>query len=151
MFAKFLASKVISWTWRQFMQHFQGKIILICKLFCSKLLKKSNISYRSYCRYQGPRGLRRESAAARLLKLWVCCEFCVLSGRGLCVGLITRPGESYRLCCFLVCDLETSEWGDPGHFWPQHHREGGNLFIYRCENWHSWVSEESSSLALCCF
>jgi hypothetical protein len=27
----------------------------------------------------------------------VCCEFCVLSGRGLRVGLITRPGESYRL------------------------------------------------------
>jgi len=27
----------------------------------------------------------------------VCCECCVLSGRGLCDGLITRPGESYRL------------------------------------------------------
>jgi hypothetical protein len=23
----------------------------------------------------------------------VCCECCVLSGRGLCVGLITRPGN----------------------------------------------------------
>jgi hypothetical protein len=28
----------------------------------------------------------------------VCCECCVLSGRGLCDGLITRPGESYRVC-----------------------------------------------------
>jgi hypothetical protein len=27
----------------------------------------------------------------------VCCECCVLSGRGLCVGLITRPEESYRV------------------------------------------------------
>ena len=27
------------------------------------------------------------------------CECCVLSGRGLCVGLITRPEESYRLWC----------------------------------------------------
>ena len=43
-----------------------------------------------------PRGLRRWSAAARLLRLWirippgawmfVCCEYCVLSGRGLCGG-----------------------------------------------------------------
>jgi hypothetical protein len=28
----------------------------------------------------------------------VSCECCVLSGRGLCVGLITRPEESYRMC-----------------------------------------------------
>jgi hypothetical protein len=27
----------------------------------------------------------------------VCCECCVLSGRGLCDGLITRPEESYRV------------------------------------------------------
>jgi hypothetical protein len=27
----------------------------------------------------------------------VCCECCVLSGRGLCEGPITRPEESYRL------------------------------------------------------
>jgi hypothetical protein len=30
------------------------------------------------------------------------------SGRGLCDGLITRPEESYRLWCVLMCDLETS-------------------------------------------
>jgi hypothetical protein len=50
---------------------------------------------------QWPRGLRRRSSAARLLRLWfrippggwmfVCCECCVLSGRGFCDGLITRP------------------------------------------------------------
>jgi len=37
----------------------------------------------------------------------------VLSGRGLCDELITRPEESYRLCCVGVCDLETSRMGAP--------------------------------------
>jgi len=37
----------------------------------------------------------------------------VLSGRGLCDELITRPEESYRLCCVVVCDLETSRIGVP--------------------------------------
>ena len=64
---------------------------------------------------QWPRGLRRRSTAARLLRSWVrippgawisvCCECCVLSGRGLCDELITRPEESYRLWC-VVCGLE---------------------------------------------
>ena len=39
------------------------------------------------------------------------CECRVLSGRGLCDELITRPEESYRLCCVVVCDLETSRMG----------------------------------------
>jgi len=62
-----------------------------------------------------PRVLR--PMAARLLRSWVrippeawmfvCCECCVLSGRGLCDGLITFPGESYRLWP-VVCDQETS-------------------------------------------
>jgi hypothetical protein len=30
----------------------------------------------------------------------------VLSGRGLCDELITRPEESYRLWCVVVCGLE---------------------------------------------
>jgi hypothetical protein len=38
----------------------------------------------------------------------VCCECCVLSGRGLCDELITHPKESYELWCVVVCDLETS-------------------------------------------
>jgi hypothetical protein len=40
--------------------------------------------------------------------MFVCCECCVLPGRGLCDGLITRPEKSYRLWCVLVCDLGTS-------------------------------------------
>jgi len=39
----------------------------------------------------------------------VCCECCVLSGRGLCDELLTRPEESYRLWCVVVCDLETTK------------------------------------------
>jgi hypothetical protein len=73
--------------------------------------------YTAPSRSQWPRGLRRRSAVACLLRLWVrilagarmsvCCECCVLSGRGLCDELITRPEESYRRWC-LVSDLETS-------------------------------------------
>ena len=37
----------------------------------------------------------------------------MLSGRGLCDELITRPEESYRLCDVVVCDLETSRMGAP--------------------------------------
>jgi len=63
-------------------------------------------------RSQWPRCLRRGSADAHLLGLWiripprawmsVSCVCCVLSGRGLCVGLITRPEESYRMWCVWV-------------------------------------------------
>ena len=70
------------------------------------------------CRSQWPRDLRRGSAATRLLRWWVripqgawlfvSCDCCVLSGRGLCDKLITRPDESYRLCCVVEYDLETS-------------------------------------------
>jgi hypothetical protein len=41
--------------------------------------------------------------------MFVSCEYCVLSGRGLCDGPIPRPEEYYRLCVSLIeCDLETS-------------------------------------------
>ena len=38
--------------------------------------------------------------------MFVCCECCVLSGRGLRDELITRPEESYRLWRVVVCDQE---------------------------------------------
>jgi hypothetical protein len=46
--------------------------------------------------------------------MFVCCECCVLSGRGLCVGLITRPEESYRVYVS-ECDHESSIVRGP---WP---------------------------------
>ena len=74
----------------------------------------TKVIYR-YSRSQWPRGLRRGSAAARLLRSWfrippgawmfVCCECCVFLFRGLCDELITRPEESYRVWCVFVCDL----------------------------------------------
>ena len=67
--------------------------------------------------------LNSSQQAARLLRSWVrippgawifvCCECRVLSGRGLCDELITRPEESYRLLWVIVCDLETSRIGAP--------------------------------------
>jgi len=47
--------------------------------------------------------------------MFVCCECCLLSGGGLCDELITRPEESYRLWCVVVCDRGTSRMGRP---WP---------------------------------
>ena len=74
--------------------------LLLCKLMLQK------------CIFQWPRGLRRRSAAFRLLGLWVripaeawmsvTSECYVLSGSGLCVGLITRPEESFRMGCVWV-------------------------------------------------
>jgi hypothetical protein len=58
------------------------------------------------------------STAARLLRSWVRIPSgpwmfvcCVLSGRGLCDELITRPEESYWLWRVVVCDQETS-WNE---------------------------------------
>ena len=89
--------------------------------WCSSFTKCKGRTSRS----QLLRGLRRRSAAARLLISWVrippgawmfvYCECCVLSGRGLCDELITRPEESYPLWCVVVCDLETSRMRRP---WP---------------------------------
>jgi len=45
----------------------------------------------------------------------VCCECCVLSGRGFCDELITCPEEAYRLWRVVVCDLEISWMRSP---WP---------------------------------
>ena len=97
-----------------------------------------------WCRSQWPRCLRRRSAAARLLRFWVrippgawtfvCCECCVLSGRGLCDELITRSEESYRLWCVVVRDLEAS-W--MRRLWPN----GGC-----CNKGNKIVSDEQNQL-----
>ena len=92
------------------------------------------------CPSQWPRGLRHRSAAARLLRSWVwipmgawmfvCCECCVLWGRGLCDELITRPEESYWLWG-VVCDLETSRMRRP---WPALGRSATakKKYVYIC-------------------
>jgi len=71
----------------------------------------------NHSRFQRPRGLRRRSASVRLLELWGRFP----PGAWMFVpsvvrdALITRPEESYRLWCVVVCDLETSRlrWSWP--------------------------------------
>jgi len=43
----------------------------------------------------------------------VCCECCVLSGRGLCFRLITCPEESYLVCCVSEYNREASKMWRP--------------------------------------
>ena len=77
-------------------------------------------------RSQWPRSLRRGFADARLLRMWFrippgawmsfSCECCVQSGRGICVGLITRPEESYMsVLCPTYHEREASIMWRP---WP---------------------------------
>jgi len=40
--------------------------------------------------------------------MFVCCECCVLSGRCLFDGMITRPDEFYLVWGVVVCDIENS-------------------------------------------
>ena len=76
--------------------------VLLCLLFVCKCVL--------YCCQRVTSQLQlniSKFTAARLLRLWVrippeawmfvCCECCVLSGRGLCDGLITCTDESYRI------------------------------------------------------
>ena len=93
-----------------------SKVHLILRLFPVNIILPL-LRILSIIRHQPLYGGR--STAARLLRLWVrippgtqtfvCCECCVVPGRGLCDELITRPEESYRLWRVVVCDLETSK------------------------------------------
>jgi hypothetical protein len=105
------------------------------------------------CRSDWPRRLRRGSSVARLLGLrgripldawmFVLCESCVLSGRGPCVGLITRPEGSYRVWCVLSVIVKPRQWGGPGPLrpvvpWGQKYRiyncGRGPRLVYPCFN-----------------
>jgi len=113
-----------------FVSHFTHTCLYFAQIFLSRSefikLKGAKIllSKIKQCRSQWSLDLRHRSAAARLLRSWVriplgawmfvCCECPVLSGRGLCDELITRP-EDYRLQCVVVCDLETLRIRRP---WP---------------------------------
>jgi len=83
-----------------------------------------------YSRSEWPRRIRRGSTDASVLGLrvqfppmawnYVSWDCCLLSGRGLCVGLITRLEQSE--CSVSVCDREASTVRRP---WPV----GGLLLI----------------------
>ena len=82
-----------------------------CEICCAQITTGTGflrvLRVSSQCLW--PHGQRRGSVAARLLGLrvrippgawmFLSCEFCVLSGRGLFHGLITCPEESYWMWC----------------------------------------------------
>jgi hypothetical protein len=60
--------------------------------------------------------------------MYVSCECCVLSGRGLCVELVPRTEESYRVWCVYQCDREASFLTRPRP--PKGCRAIGKKYIY---------------------
>ena len=101
-------------------------------------------------RSQRPRGLRRRSAAARLLRLWVripsgawMCVFCdcrVLSGIGLCDELITRPEKFYWLVRRCVWSRNFANEGAVARWGLSRHKQT-KPNIRRVINWRrmTWV------------
>jgi len=87
-------------------------------------------------RSKWPRGLRCRFAAASLLGflarippkalMSVCCEWCVWRGRALCVGLITRPEESYRVWCVWVWSWSFENEGALSRVRPQRQKKKGD-------------------------
>ena len=102
--------------------HWLYRFLCMFKWDCKSRSYLAALTYEP--RFLWPHRLRRASAAPRLLELrvrippasWVSvsCEFCLLSDRGICVGLITRPEESCWVWCVSECDRETSILGGPG-------------------------------------
>jgi hypothetical protein len=72
------------------------------------------------CRFESRRGAC----------LSVCCECCVLSGRGLCDGLIIRPEESYRAWCVWVWSRSLDNEQKLHHRGLLHHGENANCYGY---------------------
>jgi hypothetical protein len=81
---------------------------------------------------------------------FVCCMCCVLSGRGLCDGLITRPEESYRLWRVVVCDQETlCDEEATAHAGLQSHRRPQPALGCRATGGHTprWAAEPQEATA----
>ena len=107
------------------------KFPLFFALCCTKIVIRSSLLFVMYflylklCRFRWPRGLRRRSAAARLLgsrvqlslrtRLFISCVCCVLSGSGLSFGLITLSEESYGMCVYVK--QKPQHWGGLGLIW----------------------------------
>jgi len=68
-------------------------VVCVCVCVCV-----SNMAVPVVARSKGWFGSRSPAGVVESNPPWsmeVCCECCVLSGRGLCDELITRPKESY--------------------------------------------------------
>ena len=110
----------------------------------------------SQCRFLWPRVLRHRSVVAR--SCWdrgfeshrghgclSVVSVVVLSGTGLCDELITRPEESYRLWCVVVCDLETSWMRRP---WPTGGCCAKKNFIQCRSQWSRSLKRRSAAARL---
>jgi hypothetical protein len=85
---------------------------------CQVIAQSVLLLLKQHSRSHWPRGLRCRSVAARLLGLrvripsgtWtsVCCECCMLSGRGVCVRLISPRGVLPSVVCVTECHHESS-------------------------------------------
>ena len=60
----------------------------------------------------------------------------VLSRKGLCDELITRLGESYRLWCVIVCDLETVYEEALAHWGLSRQKQTNTTCSYKISNYH---------------
>ena len=69
----------------------------------------------------------------------------MLSGRGLCDEFITRPEESYRLCCVVVRDLETSRIGAPYIYIYDISRLKVNDLTLILLTWRKWCAPNNAS------
>jgi len=70
----------------------------------------------------------------------------VLSGRGLCDELITRPEESYRLWCVVVCYLENLKNEEAiTRVGLQRHRKKKIMILWPSAKW-SWILENQNEI-----
>ena len=67
----------------------------------------------------------------------------MLSGRGLCDELVTRPEESYRLCCVVACDRETSRMGAP-YIYDNSSLRVNDLTLILL-TWRKWLAPNNAS------
>ena len=94
--------------------------------------------------------MRRADHLSRgVLWMFVCCECCVLSGRGLCDGLITRPEESYgclSVVSVVCCQVEVSASGRSIF-----QRSPTECGVYECNcvfstMWRPWPTRDSRAV-----
>ena len=87
-----------------------------------------------YCQTQWPRELRRESAGSNPaggINIFSFISVVSHAGRGLFVGLITRPEETYRVRCVWVWSLKPCKGGEGGGAWSGRSATGNKWQYYK--------------------
>jgi len=66
--------------------------------------------------------------------MYTSCDYCLSSGRGICVGLITRPEKSYRVgvsACQSEASIMRRPWPNRGLLWHGKKKEAMCLVNWR--------------------